>query len=414
MKIELRNMFSTVFGGKKSPPTSTYYKTLNEYVPFFSSFDGDLYDSDIVRTCIHAIAANAAKLKAKHIRRADGKIINVGGSMEALLQSRPNEYMNAYDFLYKVVSQLYGNNNAFIYMHTERGVVTGFYPLNYSFIEPLEYAGEMYFKFTFKNGYKMTVPYTELIHLRRHFNRDDIFGDDSVKPLRPTLNLIQTINQGIVNAIKSSARLRGLLKFNSTTRPEDMKKYRDQFVTDYLGIDNNSGVGATDTKAEFITTNLEPKMADDKQMSIARENAYRYFGVNDAIVTNKYTEDEWNAFYSSVLEPIALQLSLEVTAKAFTQREKSHGNEIVFSASRLTYASNATKVAMAKELMPMGIFTINEMREIFELEPVEDGDKRLQTLNVVNAANADEYQLKGVKAVGTKGTESGGTESGAE
>ena len=407
-------MFNAIFGGKKSPENTTYFKMLNEYVPFFSSFDGELYDSDIVRTCIHAIASNAAKLKAKHVRRVNGKIINTESAIEKLLQVRPNEYMNAYDFLYKTVSQLYSNNNAFIYIHTERGVVTGFYPINYSFIEPVEYEGEMYFKFTFKVGYKMTVPYSDLIHLRRHFNRDDMFGEDGRKPLRPILDLINTINQGIVNAIKSSAMLRGWLKFNTTLRPEDLKEQRDRFVSDYLGINNNGGIGALDAKAEFIPGNIEAKMADDKQTSITREAAYRYFGVNEKIIQSNYTEDEWNAFYSSVLEPIAIQLSLESTSKVFTDREKGHGNEIAFSASRLTYASNATKVAMAKELMPMGIFTINEMREIFELEPVEDGDKRLQTLNVVNAANADQYQMtKGVKQ-DEKGNTPSGITDGAE
>jgi len=407
--LEIRSMFSKIFGGAKEPANVVQMKMLNDFIPFFSNFDGELYDSDIVRTCIDAIARNAAKLKAKHVRRVGGKILPpTYGDLDKLLQVRPNEYMNAYDFLYKTVSQLYSNNNAFIYIHTERGVITGFYPLNYSFIEPVEYAGEMYFRFTFKSGYRMTVPYSELIHLRRHFNRDDMFGEDGRKPLKPTLNLIQTINQGIINAIKSSARLRGWLKYSSTLRPEDLKAQRDNFVKDYLSIDNDGGIAALDSKFDFTPAKIEPVLADDGQMKIAREAAYRYFGVNDAIITNTYDENQWNAFYSSVLEPIAIQLSLEMTAKCFTEREKGHGNEIVFSASRLTYASNATKVQMAKEMMPMGIFTINEMREIFELEPVEGGDIRLQTLNVVNAGIADQYQMKW----GGKGGQKGNPDSG--
>ena len=406
-------MISTIFGSKTALVTTTRYKMLNDFVPFFASFDGDLYDSDIVRTCIHSIATNAAKLKAKHIRRVNGKIISMPDALESMLQVRPNEFMNAYDFIYKVVSQLYNNNNSFIYMHIVNGQVAGFYPLNYNFIEPVEYLGELYFKFTFKTGFQMTVPYTELIHLRRHFNRDDLFGEDPKKPLQPTLNLINTINQGITNAIKSSARLRGWIKYNSTLRPEDLKKNKDAFVADYLGINNNGGVAALDNKMDFVPSTMEPKMADDKQTAIARENIYRSFGVNDSIITNDYNEDQWNAFYSSVIEPISLQLSLEMTSKIFTSREQGFGNEIIYSASRLTYASNATKVAMAKELMPMGIFTINEMREIFELEPVEDGDKRLQTLNVVNAANVDKYQMtKGAILASEKGNQISGTTDG--
>ena len=386
-------MFKTIFGGRQPPPATTYYKMLNDFAPQFSPFSGDLYDSDVVRTCIDAIARNAAKLKGRHIRRVGSEIINTGSALERLLQVRPNQYMNAYDFIYRVVSQLYSNNNAFIYIYVERGVVTALYPLNFSSVEMVEYQGEMYCKFLFWTGYKMTVPYADIIHLRRHYNRDDFWGENGRKPLQPTLNLINTINQGITNAIKSSARLRGWLKFTSTLRPEDLKKQRDQFVTDYLSISNDGGIGALDAKADFTPAKLEAQMADDKQMAIVRENAYRYFGVNEAIINNTYTEDEFNAFYSSVLEPIAIQLSLEFTAKCFTDREMGHGNEIVFSASRLTFASTQTKVNMAKELLPYGLFTINEMREIFEQEPVEGGEKRLITLNVVDADKQNKYQV---------------------
>lgn len=391
--LEFRDMFKTMFGGKSQPVNVTRYQFLNDYVPDFSPFDGDLYDSDVVRTCIDAIARHAAKLKPRHIRRLNGEMLKTGSILERLLQVRPNEYMNAYDCWYKVVSQLYSHNNAFVYVHTPKGVVTGLYPLNFSSLEPLEYDGEMYFRFTFKTGFRMTVPYSDLIHLRRHFNRGDMFGDDARKPFKPTLNLIQTINQGIINAIKSSARLRGWLKFNQTLRPEDIKAHRDAFVADYLSINNDGGIGATDAKFDFTPVKMESVVADDKQMAIARENAYRFFGVNEKIIQGNYNEDEFNAFYSSVLEPIAIQLSLECTEKLFTGRERGHGNEIIFSANRLTFASNQTKVNMAKELLPYGILTINEMREIFELEPVPGGDKRLQTLNVVDADKANQYQV---------------------
>lgn len=393
IKMELRSMFSNIFGGKQSPKDVSRCEMLNEYVPFFSTFNGDLYDSDIARTCIDAIARNAGKLKAKHIRRVNGKIINTDSYIERMLQVRPNEYMNAYDFLYKIVSQLFNHNNAFVYIHTVNGIISGFYPLNYSCIEPVEYLGEMYFKFTFRTGTQITVPYTELLHLRRHFNRDDMFGEDATKPIKPTLNLINTINQGLANAIKSSARLRGWLKFSGTIRPEDMIKQRDDFVKNYLSTDNDGGIGAVDAKAEFVPSKLESITADDKQSAAIRDTIYRYFGVNDAIITNTYDETTWTAFYASMIEPIGLQLSLELTSKCFTNREQGFGNEISYSASRLTYASNATKVAMAKELIPFGLISINEMREIFELEPIEDGDRRLQTLNMVSTAIVDDYQM---------------------
>lgn len=411
--MEFRNMFDAVFGNKKAPVNVTQYKFLNDFSPIFSSFNGNLYDNDVVRTCIDAIAKNAAKLKSKRIRRVSGQVIEVSDNLQWLLQVRPNPYMSSYDFIYKVVSQLYTNNNAFIYIQTDvLGKITGFYPLAFSSIEFVEYEGDMYCRFYFLSGYRMTVPYTSLIHLRRHFNSDDIFGESNQKPFKPTLSLIQTVNEGIINAIKSSARLRGFLKFTQTLRPEDLKAQRDKFVADYLSINNDGGIGAVDAKADFTPVTMDGKMVDDKQMSVIRDNAYRYFGVSENIIKADYTEDQWNAFYESILEPIAIQLSLEFTEKCFTDREKGFGNEIIFEANRLQYASNKTKISLLQYLMPMGVFSINDALEIFNMPPVEDGDRRIFSLNYVNARLADTYQT-GAPAV-NQNSDTGGDINGGK
>jgi len=411
--LEFRNMFDAVFGNKKAPVNVTQYKFLNDFSPIFSSFNGNLYDNDVVRTCIDAIAKNAAKLKSKRIRRVSGQVIEVSDNLQWLLQVRPNPYMSSYDFIYKVVSQLYTNNNAFIYIQTDvLGKITGFYPLAFSSIEFVEYEGDMYCRFYFLSGYRMTVPYTSLIHLRRHFNSDDIFGESNQKPFKPTLSLIQTVNEGIINAIKSSARLRGFLKFTQTLRPEDLKAQRDKFVADYLSINNDGGIGAVDAKADFTPVTMDGKMVDDKQMSVIRDNAYRYFGVSENIIKADYTEDQWNAFYESILEPIAIQLSLEFTEKCFTDREKGFGNEIIFEANRLQYASNKTKISLLQYLMPMGVFSINDALEIFNMPPVEDGDRRIFSLNYVNARLADTYQT-GAPAV-NQNSDTGGDINGGK
>ena len=391
--MEFRNMLNNIFNVKEQPKQVTYYKTLNDFAPSFSDFNGTLYDSDICRTCIDTIAKSAAKLKPKHIRRIDGSITNVHDNLEWLLAVRPNEYMSAFDFYYKVVANLYSTNNAFIYIRTVNGQTTGLYPIKYSNIDMVEYQNELYCKFSFRTGFQMTVPYTSLIHLRRHYNRNDLFGEDGTRPFLPTLTLMQTINQGIINAIKSSARLRGLLKFTGVTRPEDMEAQRSKFVENYLSVNNDGGIGAIDTKADFVAMDSKPQITDAEQMKAVKESAYQYFGVNEKIIKADYSEDEWNAFYESVIEPIAIQLSLECTAKIFTSREMGHGNEIMFEANRLQYVSAKTKIAMIQQLSPLGLLTVNEGREIFNLAPVSDGDKRFVSLNYVDSANQNKYQL---------------------
>ncbi|NOK23893.1 phage portal protein, partial [Corallococcus carmarthensis] len=345
---EKRSLFQMIFGSrpKQESQIQTQLRMLNGYAPVFTAFSGDAYDSDVVRSAVDAIARNAAKLKAKHVRRVGGRVQETGSEIERLLSQRPNPYMDAYTFLYKVVTQLYLQNNAFVFVDIDRVArkVRGFYPLNAVTVEFLEYQGGIYAKFHFMGGQQVVLPYEDLIHLRRFFYKNDLYGESSDRALNPTLQLIRTTDEGIANAVKASAFLRGILKFTQMLKPEDMKKQRDMFVKDYLDITNNGGVAATDSKADYVELKNDPKIIGDRQMKVIQEKVYNYFGVNEKIIRSSYTEDEWNAFYESTIEPLAIQMSLEFTSKLFTDGERRSGNEIIFEANRLQYASMTTKL----------------------------------------------------------------------
>ena len=160
-----------------------------------------------------------------------------------------------------------------------------------------------------------------------------------------------------------------------------------------MSINNSGGVVATDQKMEYTPITVSPATIDAEQLKTVQNKIYNYLGVSENIVNNTYNEDEWGAFYEGALEPLAVQFSLEFTRKIFTDREQAFGNSIVFDSGRLIYSSNRTKLDLIKELMPYGVISVNQALEILNLPPVEDGDKRLQTLNVVDATKANQYQL---------------------
>lgn len=252
--LERRSLFDRLLGRYDIPKRDlTRLQMMNGYTPQFTSFGDDAYSSDIVRATINAIATNAAKLKPKHIRRIGGAVETVSSKVEYLLSVRPNQYMSAFDFYYKVITQLYTKNNSFILIQTEGFDVVGFYPIQSSQVELLEAKEEMFARFRFTNGKVLTVPYSQVIHLRRFFNENDMYGESNSRALLPTLELLNTTNEGIINAVKSSAYLRGLLKFSQAMlKPEDIKKQTDQFVSDYMSISNNGGVAGIDAKADYI------------------------------------------------------------------------------------------------------------------------------------------------------------------
>ncbi|MDL2318350.1 phage portal protein [Eubacteriales bacterium OttesenSCG-928-A19] len=361
----------------------------------FTAWNGDAYSSDIYRAAVDAIARNTAKLKGSHVIRTDLSLrIERNPKINRLLQVQPNPYMNAYDLLYKLVMHYFLYNNAFAYLQRdERGNVSGIYPIKASTVEFMaDSAGALYCRFLFSSGKAAILPYVDVVHLRRNFNDNDLLGDDN-SAIMPALELAHTQSQGIVNGIKSSASIRGILHFTQIMAADKLKDEKDRFITDYLSINNEGGVVATDQKMEYKPIDLKPATIDHEQMNAAKHKIYDYLGIAESIITSSYSEDEWAAFYESTIEPIALQLSLEFTRKVFTEREQAFGNTIQFESSRLQFSSNATKVNLIKELMPYGLLTINQALEILNLPAVQDGDRRLQTLNVVDADKAQQYQF---------------------
>lgn len=407
IKLEKRSLFQKVFGGlKRFTQNFSRLQMLSGYTPVFTPWSGDPYSADDVRAAVDAIARNAAKLKPRHIRRAGRDIDPVGGQIERVLQVRPNPNMSAYDFLYKLITTLMLENNAFAYPVWDGTRLEAIWPINCSMAEFIEDASKnIYIKFYFGAGQEVILPYPEVIHLRRHYYKNDMTGEAN-SALNSKLDAIHTTNEGIGQAVKTSANLRGLIKYQGMLKDSDIEANRSRFVAQYMTMQNSGGVAALDAKADYIPLNNEPKMVNAAQMKELRDAVYRYFGVNESIIKGDYTDQQWNAFYEGTIEPLAVQLSLEFTSKLFTERERGHGNEIMFEANRLQYTSARTKTEVVKTLMPMGLMSLNEAREIFNLGPVEDGDKRIVSLNYVNADKADLYQ------VGELGEQEGDGENG--
>ncbi len=396
IKIAKKGIFKKIFSSftDNVGKAFTRFRLMNSYSPIFSTFGNNAYKSSVTRSAINAIAQNAAKIKPKIIGRdKDGNIISIK-KYEYILQKRPNQFMSAYDFNLKLITQLMNKNNAFALIEHINGKLN-LIPVNYSTAEALEYENLLFLRFRLSGGDTLTAPYQDCIHLRRHFYDDDLYGESN-DAILPTLEVINTMDEGLTNAVKSSASLRGILKFeNAMLKGDDLESSRKRFVDSFLTAGNNGGIGALDGKAEFKELKNEPQFINPVQAKVIKERIYDYYHVSEAIIQSKYKEDEWNDFYESTIEPLAIQMSLEYTEKILTDREKELGQEIMFEANRLQYASNKTKINLVKTLMPLGLLTMNESREVFNMTPIagEEGNKRLISLNYVDASKQNQYQV---------------------
>lgn len=323
----------------------------------------------LTRSAIHAFATFCSKLKPE-IRG------NAYKSLEKTLQFRPNQFMDTSKFIYRLATILSVHNTAFIIpIEDKNGCITGYYPILPDHCEALDVQDIPYLRYTFSNGQRAAIEFEKVGILTQYQYRDDFFGTEN-NALKPTMQLIHAQNQGIINGVKNSATIRFLARVANTLKPEDITKERERFTADNLSADNQSGMIIYDAKfADLKQVESKPFTVNALQMKQINENVFTYFGTNENILQNKYSEDEWNAFYEGKIEPFALQLSLVMSNMTFSPRELSFDNMIMWTSNRLQYASNQSKLEISTQLFDRGLLNRNGVMDIWNMSHVEDGEK---------------------------------------
>ena len=379
--------------------TQVFRSTLN----LFSDFGDNINASDVVKICIDRIATHSAKLKPRYVKTENNETVQEkSGSLAYLLKFQPNYLMTPFDFIYRVVTLLYLNNNAFIYPEYDPYTyeLKALWPIKPSNVEALkDEGGNIYFRFYFTDAKSYTLPYESVIHLRRFFGINDVFGGSGAiadhNALLKTIKINDSVLQGLDNAVRSSFQIKGLLKINGILSEKDKAAQKKEF--DDALKESMSGGGSSivpvDLKSDYVPLTTDPKLVDSTTLSFLQKKIISYFGVSEAIFDNKYDENEYNAFYESVIEGIAISLSEAFSKALLTHNQLDKGEQIIFYSERLQYASWNTKVQAIEKLMGLGILSLNESRALLGFEPIEGGSKRLQSLNYVDADKASEYQL---------------------
>ena len=156
----------------------------------------------------------------------------------------------------------------------------------------------MWLKFQFINGNIYYAKYNSIIHLKDFFTKHDFYGDSN-SILKGAVETQTVADDGIKNAIKISASLRGVLKATqSMLKEKDIKNLRDNFVRDLLNTEE--GIAGLDSKLDFkeININYEFDVHNEARMHLWKKenenkNINQYKNSEDAI-------DKWIATVHSI------------------------------------------------------------------------------------------------------------------
>ena len=350
----------------------SFFQTLTAYQPVFTNWGGAIYESEIVRAAIDARARHISKLKVEILGTANQ-------ALQTRLRLGPNQWQTWSQFFYRASTILDVNNTCFIVpVFDERMVITGIFPALPLNCALTEYKDELWLRYQFANGQIGAVEFRKCAVLTKHQYKSDFFGDSNTA-LAETMSLIHIQNQGIEEAVKNTSTFRFMAQLSNFAKPEDLANERQRFTKENLSTESEAGgfLLFPNTYKDIRQIDVKPYTVDPEQMKQIRENVYNYFGVNEDVLQNKAFGDSWSAFYEGAVEPFAVQFSEAITKAMFSERERAQGTEIMATSNRLQYLSNAEKLNVSSQLLDRGIFSINDVREIWNLPPVENGDIRV-------------------------------------
>lgn len=386
---------------KKTKPNINYAKMLNGYTPIFSQFGQDIYASDVVQQAIACLVTELTKANPFHIKQSGSDLVPVENSEIQKLLDQPNERMTQTDFFEKVYWQLFLNYNSFIiptYYKNIKGNkhYTGLYPIqptNVTFLQDPE--GKLGIEFTFRNGYKTMLAYSDVIHIRYRYSINEFmggneFGQPDNRALLKTLELNNTLLQGVAKALKSSFSINGVIKYN--TLMDDGKMENNIKEIEKKLANNESGFLPLDIKGEYIPLQNKIQLVDATTLKFIDEKILRNIGVSLPILTGDYTKPQYEAFYQKSLEPILKRTGESFTMTMFTNREKGFKNKVMMYPHELIFMDTSQKIELFDVLVDSASCYKNELRTAFGMRPLPELAGQIAMSS--NKANAENNKIK--------------------
>lgn len=350
-------------------PEAGRWEPLTAYRATFTSWRGEIYEFDQVRSAIDTLARNTGKLQMEMTGTAKGKV-------RTKLKIRPNPYQTWYQFWYRARTIYEMQNNAIIVpILGEYGELAGLFPVLPSSCEVVQTkSGTEYLRYTFANNQKAAIELEKCGIITKHQYKNDIFGDSNTA-LNSTLGLLDLNKQAIKAAVSESNSFKFMARMNNFAKDEDIKRERERIKEANLKDKDGFLLLFSNLIGEPKQIDYKPYTVDEKQLSLINENIEKYFGVSPKAIRNELTGDEAAAFYEGAIEPFAVQASEVITNMIFTPIEQATGNEFLLTANRIQFMTNQDKLNVSSQMADRGLMTINEIRAIWNLPPIDGGDR---------------------------------------
>lgn len=352
-----------------------YFRTLTAYKPHFTTWNGKIYESELVRAAIDARARHISKLR-----------VEIQGAARPTLQTKlrlkPNNWQTWSQFLYRTSTILDMHNTVVIVpVYDEMMNPVGYTPILPTKCEIIESDGVPFLRYEFTHGLKAATYLAECSIITKFQYKSDFFGESN-NALTPTMKMIHLNDEAVSEAVKNGATYRFMARVNNWSKTEDLKAERKRFnEANFKAEEGNNGILLfPNTYADIKQIQQDAYTVPEAELKEIRTNVYNYFAVNEDILQSKAYGDAWAAFYESVIEPFAIQFSETMTQAIFSDREQAQGSLIMATSNRLQYMTTNEKLNVSSQMADRGIMNRDEIRDIWNLPPLPDGQGQAYTI----------------------------------
>lgn len=366
-----------------------------------STFGRSIYKSDLVLACVHAIAEECSKIVVRSVVVKDDTVTSQNDDVSRLFRRRPNPLMSTKDLLYWTAYRLEVCQNAYLFPEMEvvryadgheTRRVTAVYPID-SLSEAMAFddqRGEYMITFYMKTGEVYTIPYDQVVHLRKHFGSESMFfGKADRDDLLKTIQTSDLVTELTPKSIQASMSTKGVLTAKALSDVAGLKEFKKSFEETMRSGD--TAISVLDVAGSFTPINISPQIVDKDLLEYLDNKILKVFGVPMSVLFGNASENDWSSLYQKNIEPFKIELEQALTACLFTQREQDIGHEIRCYDKLAQHYTIQTRLSIIKELGSRNYLSRSEQRELAGYEP--DGGPEKVSLNFVDQSKANQYQL---------------------
>jgi len=315
------------------------------------------------------------------------KILDKNHNLYYILHDAPNKYQTSFTFLHTIGVHLALTGNAFIFISRTRRRIYGLYLLNPGSVSIKTDGWEPTYQVTKPDGSSGIYGQDEVWHITTT-QWEHARGLDTVSIARDVLGLSAATENFGSGFFSAGGRPSAIIEVPNTLTPEKRKVFEQEWIEVMSG--NQGG------KTAFLqgTWNYKPiQSANDQNQFLETRNfqieeVCRVFGVNPILIfhsdkTATYASAE-QMFLSHIVHTLSpLYRNIEQSANLFllSKEDRDKGYFTKFNSNALLRGAAKDRSEFYKNMRNIGGMTINEIRELEDMNPVEGGDEVYAPLN---------------------------------